>query len=422
MSLKISGKGWWWGRIAPKLRERWTAHGALLLRIAVVLVAIGTLLRLLRVFQDLLWDLGPGSAGDLKSRHLEVHTWFAGLPIYETIETADYPPASYAILWPFLGWLPLTPARWFWGATILAALGTLAYVWAHLDKPGATLRWLFVAFIPFAGYPTAAVIGLGQLTIHTLAALAAGLFLLHRGRGRWWEDVLAAGLLILSLAKPTVTAPFFWLVLFLPGRLRPMALVLLGYLALTLCAVYFQDASLPELIRGWLGHESKISLDKGYINLSGWLATAGFEKAIVPVALLTLLGLGAWAWLHRAVDYWLLVGIIGLATRFWIHHRAQDDLLILFPMIALLRLAKQPSTSDGRDVTAGLLFALNWITLMAPTDLLGRFPVLTRLKMIWMGSLWAMSLLFLLSQAWKERAGISNILRRERLRPSEVST
>jgi cytochrome c biogenesis protein CcdA len=142
----------------------------------------------------------------------------------------------------------------------------------------------------------------------------------------------------------------------------------------------------------------------GYINLSGWLAAAGFEKAIVPVALLTLLGLGAWTWRYRAVDFWLLVGIIGLVTRLWIHHRAQDDLLILFPMIALLRQAKQSSAPDGSDVIAGLLFALIWAPMMAPTDLFRQFPILMSLKLIWLGSIWMTALLFLLVQARKEKA------------------
>jgi hypothetical protein len=404
------------------------AHGALLLRILVVLVTIGTSLRLFRVFQDLLWDMRPGAAIDLKSRHQEVHTWFAGLPIYKVIETADYPPASYAILWPFLGWLPLTPARWLWAVTILVALGTLACVSARMSKANAPAQWLFAASLPFSVYPTAAVIGLGQLTIHALAPLAAGLWLLQRGRvalsprWSWSEDVLAAGLLIVSLVKPTVTAPFFWLVLFLPGRLRPMALVLVGYLAVTLGAASFQGASLPALIRGWLSQESNISLDQGYLNISGWLAAAGFEKAVIPVALLTLIGLGAWTWRHRAVDCWLLAGVSGLGARFWIHHRAQDDLLILFPMIALLRLANQSPAHDGSDVTAGLLFALNWITMMAPTDLFNRYPTLVSLRVICLGSIWGLTLLFLLGQVRKERMMNSITRPREGLKPSEAAT
>ena len=428
--MELWGKAWWGAEVAPKLREWWKSHGSTLLRIALVLVAIGTPLRLIRVFKDLIWNSAPGSAGDLISRHLEVHTWFAGQPVYRAIETSDYPPASYAILWPFLGWMPLTLARWLWAATILVGLGTLAYIFTRVNEETAPLKWLFVASLPFSVYPTAAVIGLGQLTIHSLAALAAGLLILHRGRGSWFEHVTAAALLIISLAKPTVTAPFFWLVFLLPGRLRVMALILIGYLAITILSAYAQPASFTALIRDWLRHRSNISLEMGYINISGWLAGAGFGKAIVPMALITLLCAGVWVWRYRAVDFWLQLGVLGLATRFWIHHRAQDDLLILFPMIALLRLARQadspdgpegPEGPEGNDVTAGLLFALIWITMMAPTDLASRFPKLASLRLICLGVTWTLTLVFLLDQARKERARSPSLLLFEELKPSEVS-
>jgi len=411
--------GWWSGEAAPKLRERWAAHGGLLLRIAVVLVAIATPLRLLRVFPYLLWDVNRGASRDLKYRYLEVHAWFAGLPVYGAVESADYPPASYAILWPFLGWLQLTPARLLWTATILVGLGGLAYVSARAVKARTPLQWLFVALLPFSVYPTTATIVLGQLIIHCLAPLMAGLLLLHCGRGRWWEDVLAAGLFTAALAKPTVSAPFFWLVLFAPGRLRPIALVALGYLALTLVAASFQEASLPALIQSWRGQQSHITVGQGHTNLSGWLAAVGLEDATVPAALLILLGLGAWTWRHRGADFWLLVGVMGMVARLWIHHRTYDDLLILAPMIALLRLAKQSPALDGSDVTAGLLFALTWVTMLAPVDWLIWVPTLALLTKIWLGALWVTVLVFLLSQARRERAGSSRSLLSKGLEPSE---
>jgi hypothetical protein len=401
-------KGWWGGEIAPRLRDWWSVHGPLLLRIAVVLVVIGTPLRLHRVLSELVWGAGLGAARDLKTRHLEVQTWFAGLPVYGAVHSADYPPASYATLWPFLGWLPLAPARWLWAATILMALGLLSYVITRIDKAGAAPQWLFAALLPFAVYPTTATIVLGQLTIHCLASLMAGLLLLRCGRGRWWEDVLAAGLFIVALAKPTVSGPFFWLFLFLPGRLRPIALVLLGYSALTLFAASFQEASLLELLRGWRAQESEISIVEGHANLSGWLAAIGLKKAILPAALLALLMLGAWIWRHRKADFWLLAGVTGLVTRLCIHHRGPDDLLILLPMIALLRLAKR-----GPDVTAGLLFALTWMTMLAPVDLLLRSPTPALLTAIWLGALWVTTLLFLVGQARQDMARIADRLRDE---------
>ncbi|MGH9935062.1 MAG: hypothetical protein ACREAM_02380, partial [Blastocatellia bacterium] len=192
--------------------------------------------------------------------------------------------------------------------------------------------------------------------------------------------------------------------------LRPIALVALGYLALTLFAASFQEASLLALLQGWRGQASKASVEQGHTNLSGWLAAVGLEEAIAPAALLTLLGLGVWTWRHRGVDFWLLVGVLGLATRLWLHHRGHDDLLFLLPMIALLRLAGQSPAPDGGDVTAGLLFGLAWMTMLAPTNWLLWIPAATLLMKVWLGALWVTVLLFLLGRALQERARNSHNL------------
>src|ERR1700752_2359331 len=55
----------------------------------------------------------PGGV-DLLQRHEEVHEWFGGVSLYGVRATAVYPPATYAMLWPFLGWLGPTAARWSW--------------------------------------------------------------------------------------------------------------------------------------------------------------------------------------------------------------------------------------------------------------------------------------------------------------------
>ncbi len=409
----------WSGEISPRLRKLWAAHSRLLLLIGVVILAIGTPLRLFRVLPDLLWDAGLGSARDLKLRYLEVQTWFAGLPVYGAVDSADYPPGSYSILWLSLGWGPFTTARRLWAVVILAGLGYLAYVCVRAVKTETpSLRW-FVALLPFCVYPTTAAIVQGQLTIHTLAPLVGGLLLLRQGSGRWWEDALAAGLFIAALVKPTISAPFFWLVLFMPGRLRPGMLVLLGYAALTLVAASFQEASLPELFQAWRAQESQIAMKDGHANLSKWLVLAGSKELIAPAALLALFGIGVWTWRRRGVDFWLLMGVVGLASRLWIHHRGQDDLLMLAPMIALLRLTKSSPAADGSDVTAGLLFALICMTMLAPVDLLVRIPVLKLPMEIWLGALWVTTLLFLLRHAKRDRG--AGLPAGESVKPSEVA-
>ena len=63
---------------------------------------------------------------DLKFRCLEVQAWLAGSPVYDEIDHGVYPPATYALLWPFLGWGDFPVTRWFWAFTSLVACGKKA--------------------------------------------------------------------------------------------------------------------------------------------------------------------------------------------------------------------------------------------------------------------------------------------------------
>ena len=108
-----------------------------------------------------------------------------------------------------------------------------------------------VGFLPVSMYATSITIGNGQLPLHLLPALAVGLELLSRRGSEWRTDLLAAGLVLVALVKPSVTVPFLWLALFVPGRLRPALLIGLGYLALTLFAASFQDSEVVPLASDW---------------------------------------------------------------------------------------------------------------------------------------------------------------------------
>ena len=64
-----------------------------------------------------IWPTSPSGAIDLKLMHQLVHEWFAGRRVYGELKTAVYPPATYVLLWPLVGWLDVGPARWLWGLT-----------------------------------------------------------------------------------------------------------------------------------------------------------------------------------------------------------------------------------------------------------------------------------------------------------------
>ena len=121
--------------------------------------------------------------------------------------------------------------------TTVAALSWLVRWSLRESKAITPLERVFVALMPLSMYATGATIGNGQLIIHLLPALLFGLLLLHSRPSGWRTDLLAAFLILLTLVKPTVSVPFFWIVLF-AVRVRPAVLVALGYIGLTLiCGV-----------------------------------------------------------------------------------------------------------------------------------------------------------------------------------------
>jgi hypothetical protein len=334
-------------------------------------------------------------------RHDEVQRWFSGRPVYSELNTAVYPPASYVLLWPLLGWLAVSPARWLWAVATVAALSWLIYLLIQESGAETPLERVFVALIPLAIYPTGATIGNGQLIVLLLPTLVAALVRLRRQRG-WREDLLVAVLILITLVKPSISVPFFWILLFVPSTPRPAALVSLGYLLLTLFAVTFQNPSLPTLLRDWLARVSILAMTGGYADLHSLLATLRLDNWSLFASSLVLSALGVWIYLHRKKDIWLLLGVTALVARSWTYHGWYDDLLILLPMVALFRVAKRaPVVKEG--VIAGALFAITLLVMLAPGGLFLFPPPWNTLYMVGQIIVWIIGLIFLLALAQREK-------------------
>ena len=202
---------------AARLTALWSRHGQRLLQVGIGLMIAAALWRLGLELPRLIWGQGEFDAVDLIGRHTEVHLWFAELPVYGAVDDGDYPPASYTMLWPLLGWLDLTTVRYFWALITLAMLCWLA--WLGLRESRATTAWekVFIALMPFALYPASAGIRVGQLATHVIPPLVMGLLLMQRSpqsshRPAYWQlsgDIVAAAMVVFALVKPTVSAPFF---------------------------------------------------------------------------------------------------------------------------------------------------------------------------------------------------------------------
>ncbi len=373
-----------------------------LLRAAVAVLAVFALLKLASEFWRLVWESGVYGAIDLHHLHTQVHGWFAGLPVYTDLRNALYPPASYPILWTLLGWLDLTSARWVWAGSSVVMLGWLAWLIVKESGADTPLERALVALLLLSMNATGVTIGNGQLIVHCLPFLLTGLLVLHRGRGDWRDDLLAAFLILVALVKPSITAFFFWAVLLCPGRLRPAVLVVVGYFALTLFAAAFQGAGVPALIAGWLRNCSGLAAN-GYGHLQVWLADVGLARWSIAVSLFVLVVFGVWTYVHRSADVWLILGVTGIVARIAICHLVYDDVLMVLPMVALFRIAKRGGPADSSDVIAGVLLAVLVLAMLAPARL--QFPSSPWLPLFAAGhvSVWLAVLLFLLRQARMEQ-------------------
>lgn len=384
---------------AAILRIWQTYYDTRLLRLAVPLMTVVAFVWLGYQFWRLIWGSepiwpsSPVGAVDLMMRYDEVHGWFSGNQIYGG-PNAGYPPASFVLLWPLLGWLELSPARWLWAVAMVASLGWLIILLLRetgVDKP---IERVFMALIPLAIYPTGATIGNGQLMVLLLPAMVAGLTGLQKQRS-WRDDLGAAMLMLIALIKPSVSVPFFWILLFVPATWRPAMLAAVGYVLLTFFAASFQDVGLPALLQEWLAGVSGLAAWGGYANLHSLLSALGLDSWSLPVSFFILVVLGGWIYYNRQKDIWLLLGVTALVTRFWVYHGWYDDLLILLPMIALFRVAKRSSASNER-VVAGGLFAFTLIVMIAPGGLFLFPPPWNTVYMIGQTIVWISGLIFLL--------------------------
>ena len=351
----------------------WTEHRSAILRVSVVLLALYACAKLGDESYRLTLRSDHPSAVDLKLRYKEVHEWFAGNPVYGRIPAAVYPPATYAILWPFLGWMNLGAARWLWAVTSAGALAWLAALLVRKSGARGRLERWFVALLPLSLNGTGVCLGNGQSIIHLLPAVLTALLLICRSGGGWGRDAAAAGLLAIGLAKPSIAAPFFWIALFAPGRLRPAMLTLLFYGLLTVSAAHFQKPGLVELIGQWLRFAPGEVAEYGYADLHKWMTGLGLRAYTLHASLAVLAATGIWTYRNRRADLWLQLAVVAMIARLWTYHGHYDNMLLLPPMLVLLRLARDDAEVGGRTA-AGLLLAMLLVALMLPARMLEWWP------------------------------------------------
>ncbi len=382
----------------------WESHGSLVMRIAICCLFTASVVWLGYQFWRLVWLKGFWGAVDLHQRYFEVQRWFSGQQVYGRPETVPYPPATFAFLWPFLGWVGFQQARWIWAATTVLMLGWFIRLFLRGTLARTAEQRILVALIPLAAYATGATIGNGQLMVHQLPLLVSSLLLATRVPARWADDLGAAALFTIALVKPSAAAPFYWILLLVPRRIRPAALAAGGYVLITLLACRYQNGTLAGIIAAWLSDSRKdlasYAVRFSHENLHSWFAGLGLLNWSLTASLLVLGALGIWVYLHRRIDVWLLMGVVSLVARFYTYHGWYDDVLLFLPTIALFRIILSPGPSGA---SAPSLLTVNLLFMVAPGGLY-LFPrPWNTAYVVAQTVVWLVLLIYLCHRAWEAR-------------------
>lgn len=393
--------------IAAGVRGWWSRHGSVVVLVVVAAMVLGALWRLGQAVPFLLWAGESPHPTDLNARHGELARWFAGVFTDPHARNADYPPASYVVLWPLLGWLDASQARWLWGLTALVGLAVLGWLGIRHGGARSGTQRLLLFLLPFSTYAASATLTVGQLGNHVVPMLAVGVLALRRRPTGPWRDVAGAAAMLFALVKPILSAPFAWVAFLASGRWRPAALIVTGYGLLTVFAASFHRGDVVTIVTGWL--EETPNLAAGTVNLHKALHLVGLDPWVLPATFATLLGFGWWVFRHRDADVWTLMGAAALVARLGFHHRLYDDVLVLIPMIALFRLAGARAGDEhgDRDVQAGVLFALVWVTLNMPAGVFSMAQPMRGLAEAGQAVVWTAALVFLLDAAGRGAGGAS---------------
>lgn len=344
--------------------------------VLLALLAVTAVTRWGRQLWRLAFGDAPSAAHDLHLRWVEVSDWFSGVDVYSVYEQAVYPPATYLLLWPGIGWMSFEAARLWWAFVCVASASLITIVLLRSGALGGHSARNLVLVFPWAHYASAVSVGVGQLTLPCLAASLAGLLLVTDEETTWRRDLAAAVLFTFSLVKPSLTAPLLLCGLVMVARsMRPLVLTTCLYGAVSILALLPQQAGPPEVFADWIARSTATTLQHGYLHLGTWLTAAGWEAAATPASLLLVAAFAWWGWrMRKTIDPWVLLGVAGLIARLWTYHRYYDDLLILFPLVALVRIDSNQAPLGQRILTRTLGLAVLLSGLMRTTWHTGNGP------------------------------------------------
>jgi hypothetical protein len=357
-------------------------------------IAVLSLIAFTKIFDEfyrlVLLD-SNNSAIDLKIIKRGIRLWFSDKAVPKELKDAMYPPASYAMLWPLIGWLKLSIARIVWTFTLIPSLVLVSYIFVKHSLARGTEESFLALIIPLSLNSVGITIGNGQLGIQALVLMIIALLMLRKKEKNIVNDILISIVTVFALIKPSVTAPFFWIFIFVYPNYRIVLYTVGIYLILTIIPFHFRGMSIFDYLfydKNALEISSMVkqtyknlvsgtiygSAGGGYANLHSLFGYLGLSRLNLIASFVMLIMFGFWTLLNRKADFWLLMAVTALFSRFWMYHRAYDDILLIVPMITLFRLIKLEHISFHIRQISLVLLIITTIAMLVPARMQIIYP------------------------------------------------
>lgn len=330
--------------------------------------------------------LGVGRAPSDPGRNAEA------IPEVGIPDSGGYPPWAFFV-GHLMFWPPWPEVKgYFLGVSWL--LTAVTAIWAYRAvRPSALGReagWLGVASVlAISGYSTCTHVGQYGAVVVGLLALSA--WALSR---RW--DTAAGVLMGVALLKPTIAGPFV-LVLLVMGRWRALG-ACIAYGALATGVVWWLTSTDPlEMLLQMLSAGSEYVEDSQ--GLIGFLVGLGLTaKQVTPVLAIGILvpGFAVLVWFRNrpVIELFAVASVVG---RLWAYHKAYDNMMLAFLLVALARVA----VASRRPLAVAGFLACG-ATAWAPASLAKQEAFVFAQFAVWVGGA-----AFVLIAGRSPRAGLS---------------
>ncbi|MBV6623489.1 MAG: DUF2029 domain-containing protein [Rivularia sp. (in: Bacteria)] len=308
-----------------------------------ILLTVPVLIYFFTGFYDLL--IPKDTAVDLLSRWKEQQYIYQGVYPYDAmkgspniipeigvIDSGGYPPWSF-----FTGFVFFPPISWELTRLYHAFLNTISIlisgIFAYrIGLPYNRAKALFCLTAVLAIASNKSTLTMGQYGLIVNALLILMFWLIQNNKNIWIGLMLGV-----AMVKPNISAPYF-LILIIRKRLKSILAFSL-YIILGSIYIWIITKLSPIYMLNKIFGQSKYFADKGYSAI-GFVTALGLDpkQATVLLGIIGLLAVSIIIYLCRNYSLLNLFAICSVIGRVCIYHRHYDNVMLIFLLLAAIKL------------------------------------------------------------------------------------